>query len=60
MKRPWTNTRILGVCGLTAAALGTLGGTLGAWSPRAGNALLGLANAVMLGANLMLVFRRDG
>lgn len=55
----WTNTRILGACGLTAAILGTIGSAIGAGWPRVGFVITGAANAVMLGANLVLVFRRD-
>lgn len=55
----WPNTRILGACGLTAAALGALAGPCGAISPRVGFVLVGLANAVMLAANLVLLFRRE-
>ena len=54
-----TNARILGVCGLAAAALGTLSGTVGAAFPRAGFILSGAASALMLVANAVLVFRRD-
>lgn len=56
MKR-WSNTRILGLCGLTAAIIETASGPLGVWMPRLGFILHGVASAVMLGANLVLIFR---
>jgi hypothetical protein len=56
----WTNTRILGACGLTAAVLGFVGANVGMAWPRLGFAVTAIANGVMLGANLVLVFRRDG
>lgn len=59
MSRPWTNTRILGACGLAAAVFGTAGGWVGAGWPRIGLALLGVANGTMLVANLVLLFRRE-
>lgn len=55
----WPNTRILGACGLAAAALGAAAGPLGALLPRAGFVLVGLANGVMLAANLVLLVRKE-
>lgn len=55
----WTNTRVLGVCGLAAAVLSTLGSALGTIWPRVGFVVIGAANAVMLAANVMLILRRD-
>lgn len=55
----WSNTRILGACGLAAAILGTSGGWLGGLMPRTGLVLVGTANAVMLAANLVLLLRRE-
>ena len=52
------NARFLGMCGLTAAALGTASGTLGTAFPRVGFVLSGTASALMLVANAVLVFRR--
>lgn len=54
-----SNTRILGVCGLVSAMLGTLAGPVGATWPCVGFVVQGVASAVMLGANLVLIFRRE-
>lgn len=56
----WPNTRILGVCGLTAAVLGFIGANIGMGWPRLGFAVVAVSNGVMLAANLVLVFRKDG
>lgn len=59
MPSKWPNTRILGVCGLTAAVLGTLGSAVGAQWPRVGFVITGAANLTMLAANVVLIVRRD-
>jgi hypothetical protein len=54
-----SNQQILGVCGLLAAIIGTASGVVGAKRPRVGHIMSGAASAIMLFANLVLIFRRD-